>query len=169
MQGYHAAMVDIADQLMEKWSRLNADEEIDIPGDMTRLTLDTIGLCGFDYRFNSFSRENSHPFVESMSRALGESMMRLQRLPLANKLLINKRRQFHTDIEYRNVSLLSAKRLCPPMPTRRQQHLCLHSEQQNTVQTTRRSDQTSDYGRSRHRIGTISWFLTRTCGLAEVK
>jgi cytochrome P450/NADPH-cytochrome P450 reductase len=95
-------MVDIANQLMEKWSRLNADEEIDVPGDMTRLTLDTIGLCGFDYRFNSFYRENSHPFVQSMSRALGESMMRLQRLPLANQLLINKRRQFQADIDYMN-------------------------------------------------------------------
>lgn len=102
MQGYHAAMVDIANQLMEKWSRLNADEEINVPIDMTRLTLDTIGLCGFDYRFNSFYRENAHPFVESMSGALGESMMRLRRLPLGNKLLINKQRQFQADIEYMN-------------------------------------------------------------------
>lgn len=102
MQGYHAAMLDVAEQLMEKWSRLNADEEIDVPADMTRLTLDTIGLCGFDYRLNSFYRESAHPFVQSMSRALGESMMRLQRLPFANQLLINKRRQFQADIEYMN-------------------------------------------------------------------
>jgi cytochrome P450/NADPH-cytochrome P450 reductase len=102
MQGYHEAMLDIAEQLMEKWSRLNADEEIDVPTDMTRLTLDTIGLCGFDYRLNSFYRENSHPFVQSMSRALGESMLRLQRLPIANKMLVHKRRQFQADIEYMN-------------------------------------------------------------------
>ena len=31
---------------------------------MTALTLDTIGLCGFDYRFNSFYRRDYHPFVE---------------------------------------------------------------------------------------------------------
>src|SRR5689334_8147931 len=102
MQGYHAAMLDVAEQLMEKWSRLNADEEIDVPADMTRLTLDTIGLCGFDYRLNSFYRESSHPFVQSMSRALGEAMMRLQRLPIANKMLLNKRHQFQSDTEYMN-------------------------------------------------------------------
>src|SRR6266404_2305010 len=56
MQSYHPSMVDIAEQLVKKWERLNADEEIDVVHDMTALTLDTIGLCGFDYRFNSFYR-----------------------------------------------------------------------------------------------------------------
>ena len=31
--------------------------DIDVAGDMTRLTLDTIGLCAFSYRFNSFYSE----------------------------------------------------------------------------------------------------------------
>lgn len=47
-------MQDIADQLVEKWERLNPDDEVDVPADMTRLTLDTIALCGSGYRFNSF-------------------------------------------------------------------------------------------------------------------
>ncbi len=51
MQGYHPMMLDIAEQLVLKWGRLNADEEIDVTRDMISLTLDTIGLCGFDYRF----------------------------------------------------------------------------------------------------------------------
>ncbi len=38
---------------------------------MTSLTLDTIGLCGFDYRFNSFYRDSNHPFVGAMVGALG--------------------------------------------------------------------------------------------------
>ena len=74
MQGYFPAMLDISTQMMEKWERLNTDDEIDVPGDMTRLTLDTIGLCGFDYRFNSFYRQDMHPFVHSMVSALGEAM-----------------------------------------------------------------------------------------------
>ncbi len=102
MQGYFPMMLDIAQQLTEKWARLNANEEIDVPGDMTRLTLDTIGLCGFDYRFNSFYRENMHPFVESMVRALGESMESMQRLPLQNKLMVHKHRQMQADIDFMN-------------------------------------------------------------------
>ena len=62
MTSYHPSMVDIAEQLVKKWERLNGDEEIDVVHDMTALTLDTIGLCGFDYRFNSFYRRDYHPF-----------------------------------------------------------------------------------------------------------
>lgn len=102
MQGYFPMMLDIAQQLTEKWARLNVNDEIDVPGDMTRLTLDTIGLCGFDYRFNSFYRENMHPFVESMVRALGESMESMQRLPVQNKLMVHKHRQLQADMDFMN-------------------------------------------------------------------
>ena len=74
-------MVDIAEQLVKKWERLNGDEEIDVVHDMTALTLDTIGLCGFDYRFNSFYRRDYHPFVESLVRSL-ETIMMTRGLPL---------------------------------------------------------------------------------------
>jgi cytochrome P450 / NADPH-cytochrome P450 reductase len=70
MRGYHNMMADIALQLVQKWARLNPDEEVDVPEDMTRLTLDTIGLCGFNYRFNSFYRDQPHPFITSMVSAL---------------------------------------------------------------------------------------------------
>ena len=81
MQTYHEGMLDIADQLVTKWERLNADEEIDVVRDMTALTLDTIGLCGFNYRFNSFYRSDNHPYVESLVRAL-EAVMKMRGLPL---------------------------------------------------------------------------------------
>ena len=58
---------------MDKWSRLNPDDEVNVPQDMTALTLDTIALCGFDYRFNSFYRDTPHPFVAAMVRTLLET------------------------------------------------------------------------------------------------
>src|SRR5258708_10924536 len=74
MQGYHPMMVDIAQQLVLKWQRLNVDDEIDVTHDMTPLTLDTIGLCGFVYRFNSFDRDANHPFAAAMIVVRGSSM-----------------------------------------------------------------------------------------------
>lgn len=53
MPDYLPKMVEIAEQLMGKWQRLNPDEEIDVAADMTRLALDTIGLCGFVNRWPS--------------------------------------------------------------------------------------------------------------------
>ncbi|WP_339277719.1 bifunctional cytochrome P450/NADPH--P450 reductase [Paenibacillus sp. FSL W8-0426] len=98
MQGYHQKMLDLAVQLVQKWSRLNPDETVNVPEDMTRLTLDTIGLCGFNYRFNSFYREDPHPFITSMVRSLDEAMSSLQRLRLQDKLMFAKKKQFEQDI-----------------------------------------------------------------------
>ena len=101
MQSYHPAMVDIAEQLVKKWERLNPDEEIDVVHDMTALTLDTIGLCGFDYRFNSFYRRDYHPFVEALVRSL-ETVMLHRGLPLESLALYARRRTMKQDLEFMN-------------------------------------------------------------------
>src|SRR5476651_728291 len=101
MQSYHPSMVDIAEQLVKKWERLNGDEEIDVVHDMTALTLDTIGLCGFDYRFNSFYRRDYHPFVESLVRSL-ETIMMTRGLPLENLWMQKRRRDLAADVAFMN-------------------------------------------------------------------
>ncbi|KRQ02964.1 NADPH--cytochrome reductase [Bradyrhizobium pachyrhizi] len=101
MQSYHPSMVDIAEQLVKKWERLNADEEIEVVHDMTALTLDTIGLCGFDYRFNSFYRRDYHPFVESLVRSL-ETIMMTRGLPLEGLWMQKRRRTLADDVAFMN-------------------------------------------------------------------
>ncbi len=90
MGSYLPSMIDIANQLVLKWERMNSDDVIDVPKDMIRLTLDTIGVCGFGYRFNSFYREDFHPFIEALNRTLdttqkmrgipGEKLMKRQQI-----------------------------------------------------------------------------------------
>ena len=101
MQSYHPSMVDIAEQLVKKWERLNADDEIDVVHDMTALTLDTIGLCGFDYRFNSFYRRDYHPFVASLVRSL-ETIMMTRGLPFENMWMAKRRRDLAADVAFMN-------------------------------------------------------------------
>src|SRR5512147_1197423 len=101
MQSYHPSMVDIAEQLVKKWERLNADEEIDVVHDMTALTLDTIGLCGFDYRFNSFYRSDYHPFVESLVRSL-ETIMMTRGLPFEQIWMQKRRKTMAEDVAFMN-------------------------------------------------------------------
>ena len=102
MQSYHAMMLDIAGQLVDKWARLNPDDEIDVTRDMTSLTLDTIGACGFDYRFNSFYRESNHPFVRAMVNALRTAMAQFWRLPLEHFIRRQQDAAYQADIEYMN-------------------------------------------------------------------
>ncbi len=62
----YPGMLDIAEQMFVRWERFGEDVVLDAPDQFTRATLDTIALCGFDYRFNSFYQNEMHPFVEAM-------------------------------------------------------------------------------------------------------
>jgi cytochrome P450/NADPH-cytochrome P450 reductase len=97
MKGYLDPMIDIAEQLCLKWERLNADEPVDVAADMTSLTLDTIALSGFSYRFNSFYRDSQHPFVAAMMGALHETQTRQRLLPAAVKMRRAAQRQLIAD------------------------------------------------------------------------
>lgn len=82
MRAYHPVMYRVARRVLDAWDdAARAGRPVDVPGDMTRMTLDTIGLAGFGYDFGSFARAEPHPFVESMVRCLEWSMKRLARTP----------------------------------------------------------------------------------------
>lgn len=102
MKGTFDAMVDVADQMLTKWARLGPGVELDVPDQMTRLTLDTIALAAFGYRFNSFYQREMHPFVEAMVRSLAEAGARSKRLPLHTKVLLLGQRQYQGDIAFMN-------------------------------------------------------------------
>ncbi len=102
MRNYFPQMLEIAGQLVDKWDKVGPENDVDVPADMTRLTLDTIGLCGFDYRFNSFASEKNHPFIQHLISALTEALERLRRLPLTELFLTGKHRRFQEDIDFMN-------------------------------------------------------------------
>nr|BAJ96920.1 predicted protein [Hordeum vulgare subsp. vulgare] len=99
MHGMFEGMMDIAEQLVLRWKRFGEDSIINVSENYTRVTLDTIGLCAFNYRFNSFYQNELHPFVNSMVRALHEAGSRARRTSIQNKLMIASQRQFNADIQ----------------------------------------------------------------------
>ncbi|MGI5472110.1 cytochrome P450 [Streptomyces sp. CA-132043] len=99
MRTYHPAMLAVARRLMASWDRRIADgTPVDVPDDMTRMTLDTIGLAGFGFDFESFGREQPHPFVDAMVRCLEWSMTRLARKPGVD--YSEKDEAFRADADY---------------------------------------------------------------------
>jgi cytochrome P450/NADPH-cytochrome P450 reductase len=101
MVDYLPMMADIAGQLCLKWERLNDDDEIDVVRDMTGLALDTIGVCGFDYRFNSFYRQDFHPFIDALTRTLETCMMQ-RGLPFEEVALKKRLDQMKSDVDFMN-------------------------------------------------------------------
>ncbi|WP_257459637.1 bifunctional cytochrome P450/NADPH--P450 reductase [Archangium lipolyticum] len=122
MQDYHDGMLDVADQMLTRWTRFGPDTDIDVSDNMTRLTLDTIALCGFGFRFNSFYQKEMHPFVESMVRALEEAGNRTRRVPLQTQLMLRTQRQFQADVGYMHEvtrQLIAKRRTLTPGETPR--------------------------------------------------
>jgi cytochrome P450 / NADPH-cytochrome P450 reductase len=91
-------VADISDQLLLKWERMGPTNQVDVAADATRLTLDSIALCAFSYRFNSMYSDRMHPLVGSMVRLLAESGARAQRLPVQNRLMLRAQHQYDEDI-----------------------------------------------------------------------
>ena len=104
MAGYHPMMLSVAERLTDRWDReLAAGRSVDVPGDMTKLTLETISRTGFGHDFGSFERDRPHPFVTSMVGTLSYAQ-RLNSVPspLAPLLLRTATRRNEADIAYLN-------------------------------------------------------------------
>lgn len=84
MKSYFDAMLEVAEQLSARWES-RPGHDILVADDMTRLTLDTISLAGFGYRFQSFDSDQLHPFLDAMVRVLAANMAKLTKLPLFNR------------------------------------------------------------------------------------
>ncbi|MFI6638581.1 bifunctional cytochrome P450/NADPH--P450 reductase [Streptomyces sp. NPDC050504] len=97
MRGYHATMLKVARSLIAKWDLAAGSGPVDVPEDMTRLTFDTIGLCGFDYDFESFERDEQHPFVGAMGRALAFTQAKSESLPGAELFKWRQAERFRAD------------------------------------------------------------------------
>ncbi|MFF3201256.1 cytochrome P450 [Streptomyces sp. NPDC002962] len=101
MAAYHPMMLDVAERLTGHWDReLAAGRAVDVPGDMTKLTLETIARTGFGHDFASFERTRPHPFVTAMVGTLTYAQ-RLNTVP-SPALLRRATRRNEADIAYLN-------------------------------------------------------------------
>ncbi|KAJ3457900.1 hypothetical protein MRS44_012009 [Fusarium solani] len=80
IRGMFDEMHEVASQLALKWARQGPAQPIDIGEDLTRLTLDTVALCSMGFRFNSYYREELHPFIKAMYAVLKEAGMKGMRV-----------------------------------------------------------------------------------------
>ncbi|PSN67382.1 cytochrome P450 [Corynespora cassiicola Philippines] len=92
-------MHEIVSQMALKWARHGSSNAIPASEDFTRMALDVLALCSMGYRFNSFYKEEMHPFVHSMGSALIEIGKRAQRPKWASIFYHSSDRKFRRDTE----------------------------------------------------------------------
>ncbi|MEU1406529.1 cytochrome P450 [Streptomyces sp. NPDC005728] len=104
MGAYHGMMLSVAARLTGHWDReLTAGRAVDVPGDMTKLTLETIARTGFGHDFGSFERALPHPFVTAMVGTLTYAQrLNSVPVPLAPVLLRGAARRNAADIAHLN-------------------------------------------------------------------
>ncbi|MFG2385854.1 cytochrome P450 [Streptomyces avermitilis] len=104
MAGYHPMMLAVTERLIDHWDReQTAGRAVDVPGDMTKLTLETIARTGFGHDFGSFERARPHPFVAAMVGTLTYAQRRnVVPEPLAPLLLRTATRRNAADLAYLN-------------------------------------------------------------------
>ncbi|MCF4136065.1 cytochrome P450 [Streptomyces sp. Tue 6430] len=115
MAAYHPMMLDVADRLTGQWDRAAASgDAVDVPADMTKLTLETIARTGFGHDFGSFERSRPHPFVTAMVGTLSHAQ-RLNTVPTP-RLLWRAGRRNEADIAFldRTVDALVRARRAGP-------------------------------------------------------
>nr|WP_260470345.1 cytochrome P450 [Streptomyces sp. RP5T] len=101
MESYHPMMLAVAGRLTDHWDREQAaGRSVDVPGDMTKLTLETIARTGFGHDFGSFERDRPHPFVTAMVGTLTYAQ-RLNSVPFP-ALLRRAARRNADDIAFLN-------------------------------------------------------------------
>uniref|UniRef100_A0A0D2YKI3 Bifunctional cytochrome P450/NADPH--P450 reductase n=1 Tax=Fusarium oxysporum (strain Fo5176) TaxID=660025 RepID=A0A0D2YKI3_FUSOF len=109
-------MYDVVSQMTLKWARYGPTSPISASEDFTRLALDTIALCSMGYRFNSFYKDTTHPFVQSMSDSLVELGNRSLRPSWARIFYRSSERKLAKDINFMRTTsedLIKARKADP--------------------------------------------------------
>ncbi|CAE7229773.1 unnamed protein product [Rhizoctonia solani] len=95
-------MFDVVSQLVLKWERFGPEHEIDPTDDFTRLAFETIALCTFNYRLNTFYTEGEPPFVKAMGDFLKECFLRSRRPTIVQALSYASNAKYAADMEIMN-------------------------------------------------------------------
>lgn len=86
MREYHDTMNEVADDLLGKWAA--AQDPVDVAGDLTRMTLETIGRTAFGHSFGAFETSDTDPYVVAMVDSLKHASLdsALQTLPMGRAI-----------------------------------------------------------------------------------
>ncbi|MBS2024343.1 MAG: cytochrome P450 [Deltaproteobacteria bacterium] len=145
MERYFPAMRSALEELLVHWRK--AEAPVDVVKDMTRLTLDTISLSGFDYSFHSFAQEELHPCLKALGRALQESIDEIARPQAIAWMFGRKRTVFRRDVKmlFELVDRVVAERKLKPRETWPRDFLSMMLEEVDPKSGERLSDENIRY------------------------
>jgi cytochrome P450/NADPH-cytochrome P450 reductase len=76
IQKYFPEMSQVARRLLGRLDEFGDNKEVPIGTYMTKLTFDTIGICGFNYDFHGVDSDTEGDFIKAMFYVLGDTLLR---------------------------------------------------------------------------------------------
>jgi cytochrome P450/NADPH-cytochrome P450 reductase len=102
MERYFDGMLQNVQKLISKWQNLPANTAIDVVEDMISLSLDSLGVCGFDYNFNLLTEGKSNQFITSFSWLFETTMKQITDLPFEKQLRVFRQLKWKKNMAYIN-------------------------------------------------------------------
>ncbi|KAJ7577838.1 cytochrome P450 [Mycena floridula] len=109
-------MHDVCNELIETWKRLGPKAVIDPTEGLTRLALETIGLCAMSYRFDSFYGDDQPALVGAVHDFLLECNNRANRPRIVQALMREANAKYQADIDLLRGTahkIMAERRACP--------------------------------------------------------
>jgi len=91
-KNYFPIMVEVVKTLFKRWDSTPKEKEINLNADISRTTLDLMGLCAFNYRFNALLSDEIHPLFRSLE-GIFEHAGKIAYVPFLAKLQIRKSKE----------------------------------------------------------------------------
>ncbi|KAI7880495.1 cytochrome P450 [Mucor mucedo] len=100
VKAYQPEMGIIAQETIKVLSEYAPEDKVEILDWCTNLTFETIGRIGFGYSFDLMDRSKpSHPFINAMGYALGNSVARFARPSFMSKMPLESNRNWERSIK----------------------------------------------------------------------
>ncbi|EPZ31936.1 Cytochrome P450 domain-containing protein [Rozella allomycis CSF55] len=97
---YIPEMCRQAKKLLDALCKGSSQTDVDVPKWMTKITIETISMCGFSYAFHGLDKEEDDPFVKAMGYCLEEVQLNSMRTKIGQFINRKRQEQFDHSMKY---------------------------------------------------------------------
>ncbi|RKP17874.1 cytochrome P450, partial [Rozella allomycis CSF55] len=97
---YIPEMCRQAKKLLDALCKGSSQTDVDVPKWMTKITIETISMCGFSYAFHGLDKEEDDPFVKAMGYCLEEVQLNSMRTKIGQFINRKRQEQFDQSMKY---------------------------------------------------------------------
>jgi len=97
-EDYFPIMKNVVEELFKKWESLLEKKEVLLDDELSRVVIDIVGLCQFDYRFNAIVSEKPNPLFQAVMEIFGYVIVGAFLPKFFNRLRFQDEKKFQQNL-----------------------------------------------------------------------